>query len=31
VKLARQLIEQITSGTFKPEKYEDEVRKRVEA
>ena len=31
VKLARQLIEQITSGTFKPDKYEDEVRKRVEA
>ena len=31
VKLARQLIEQISSGTFKPEKYEDEVRKRVEA
>jgi DNA end-binding protein Ku len=31
VKLARQLIDQITSGTFKPDKYEDEVRKRVEA
>jgi DNA end-binding protein Ku len=30
VKLARQLIEQITSDAFHPEKYEDEVRKRVE-
>ena len=30
VKLARQLIEQITSDTFHPEKYEDEVRKRIE-
>src|SRR4051812_5855262 len=30
VKLARQLIEQITSERFHPEKYEDEVRKRVE-
>jgi len=30
VKLARQLIEQITSETFHPEKYEDEVRKRIE-
>ena len=31
VKLARQLIEQITSEGFRPEKYEDQVRKRVEA
>jgi DNA end-binding protein Ku len=30
VKLARQLIEQITTGKFEPEKYEDEVRKRIE-
>ena len=30
VKLARQLIEQITVEAFHPEKYEDEVRKRVE-
>jgi len=30
VKLARQLIEQITSDGFRPEKYEDEVRKRIE-
>ena len=30
VKLARQLIEQISSDTFRPEKYEDEVRKRIE-
>jgi DNA end-binding protein Ku len=30
VKLARQLIEQITTDAFHPEKYEDEVRKRVE-
>jgi DNA end-binding protein Ku len=30
VKLARQLIEQITTDEFQPEKYEDEVRKRVE-
>jgi DNA end-binding protein Ku len=30
VKLARQLIEQITSDAFHPEKYEDEVRKRIE-
>jgi DNA end-binding protein Ku len=30
VKLARQLIEQITSDGFHPEKYEDEVRKRIE-
>ena len=30
VKLARQLIEQITSDAFHPEKYEDQVRKRVE-
>jgi DNA end-binding protein Ku len=30
VKLARQLIEQITSDRFHPEKYEDEVRKRIE-
>src|SRR5204862_1826664 len=30
VKLARQLIEQITAESFRPEKYEDEVRKRVE-
>jgi DNA end-binding protein Ku len=31
VKLARQLIEQITSQSFHPEKYENEVRKRIEA
>jgi DNA end-binding protein Ku len=30
LKLAQQLIEQITSERFKPEKYEDEVRKRIE-
>jgi DNA end-binding protein Ku len=30
VKLARQLIEQIRSDTFHPEKYEDEVRQRIE-
>jgi len=30
VKLARQLIESIASDRFRPEKYEDEVRKRVE-
>ena len=30
VKLARQLIEQITADAFHPDKYEDEVRKRVE-
>ncbi|HEY2943589.1 MAG TPA: Ku protein [Vicinamibacteria bacterium] len=30
VKLARQLIEQITTDAFHPEKYEDEVRKRIE-
>ena len=30
LKLARQLIEQITSDAFHPEKYEDEVRRRVE-
>jgi DNA end-binding protein Ku len=30
VKLARQLIEQITSDAFHPEKYEDEVRKRIQ-
>lgn len=29
LKLARQLIEQITARRFEPEKYEDEVRKRV--
>ena len=29
LKLARQLIGQITSDAFEPEKYEDEVRKRV--
>ena len=29
LKLARQLIEQITADAFEPEKYEDEVRKRV--
>jgi DNA end-binding protein Ku len=29
LRLARQLIEQITSDRFEPEKYEDEVRKRV--
>jgi DNA end-binding protein Ku len=29
LRLARQLIEQITSDTFEPQKYEDEVRKRV--
>jgi len=31
LKLARQLIEQIASERFRPERYEDEVRKRVEA
>jgi DNA end-binding protein Ku len=30
VRLARQLIEQISSDTFHPEKYEDEVRQRIE-
>jgi DNA end-binding protein Ku len=30
LKLAQQLIEQITSERFQPEKYEDEVRKRIE-
>jgi DNA end-binding protein Ku len=30
LKLAQQLIEQITSERFRPEKYEDEVRKRIE-
>jgi DNA end-binding protein Ku len=30
LKLARQLIDQVTSGQFRPEKYEDEVRKRIE-
>jgi DNA end-binding protein Ku len=30
LKLAGQLIEQITSDRFRPEKYEDEVRKRIE-
>jgi len=30
VKLARQLIEQITADAFHPDKYEDEVRKRIE-
>ena len=30
VKLARQLIDQISEDTFKPEKYEDVVRKRIE-
>jgi DNA end-binding protein Ku len=30
LKLARQLIEQIASERFRPERYEDEVRKRVE-
>ena len=30
VKLARQLIDQITEDTFRPERYEDVVRKRVE-
>jgi DNA end-binding protein Ku len=30
LKLAMQLIEQITSDTFRPESYEDDVRKRVE-
>jgi DNA end-binding protein Ku len=29
VKLAQQLIEQIASDEFRPEKYEDEVRKRI--
>jgi DNA end-binding protein Ku len=29
LKLARQLVEQITTSTFAPERYEDEVRKRV--
>jgi len=31
VKLAKQLIDQITSDRFEPEAYEDEVRKRVRA
>jgi DNA end-binding protein Ku len=30
MKLAGQLIEQITSARFRPEQYEDEVRKRIE-
>src|SRR6185436_4994493 len=30
MKLASQLIEQITSERFQPERYEDEVRKRIE-
>jgi DNA end-binding protein Ku len=30
LKLAQQLIEQITSEKFQPERYEDEVRKRIE-
>ena len=30
LKLAQQLIEQITSERFRPEQYEDEVRKRIE-
>jgi DNA end-binding protein Ku len=30
LKLAAQLIEQITSDKFRPERYEDEVRKRIE-
>jgi DNA end-binding protein Ku len=30
LKLARQLIDQVTSARFEPEKYEDEVRKRIE-
>ena len=30
LKLAQQLIEQITSERFQPERYEDEVRKRIE-
>jgi DNA end-binding protein Ku len=30
IKLAQQLIDHITSETFRPEKYEDQVRKRVE-
>jgi DNA end-binding protein Ku len=30
VKLARQLIDQISEDTFRPEKYEDVVRKRIE-
>jgi len=30
VKLAKQLIDQITEDTFRPEKYEDVVRKRIE-
>jgi DNA end-binding protein Ku len=31
LRLARQLIEQITAPAFEPDKYEDEVRKRVKA
>jgi DNA end-binding protein Ku len=31
LRLARQLIEQITAEAFEPEKYEDEVRQRVKA
>jgi DNA end-binding protein Ku len=31
LKLAMQLIEQISSDTFRPESYEDDVRKRIEA
>jgi DNA end-binding protein Ku len=30
LKLARQLIDQVSSATFEPEKYADEVRKRIE-
>jgi DNA end-binding protein Ku len=30
IKLARQLMEQIASDGFRPEKYEDEVRRRIE-
>jgi DNA end-binding protein Ku len=30
LKLARQLIDQVTSPQFEPQKYEDEVRKRIE-
>ena len=30
MKLARQLIDQITEDTFRPEQYEDVVRKRIE-
>jgi DNA end-binding protein Ku len=30
LKLAQQLIDQVTSEAFEPEKYTDEVRKRIE-